>query len=357
MGAARSILGGTPKSVQVGALKGRKTSLSWNPLKRTSVATLGRVPSLDGAVEWLNSEPLDAESLAGKVVLFNIWTYTCINSLRELPYMRGWEAKYKDAGLVVIGVHSPEFSFEKEVNNVKPALRRQGVTYPVALDSDFRVWRAFNNQYWPADYYTDGKGQIRYRHFGEGDYEECERVIQDLLTENGARLSDRITISNSETGIQAAPSEDVGSPETYVGYGMAERFAPPGRLLPDRATAYTPPARPSLNQWGLSGTWKVGAESAEVQEASGKVVFRFHSRDLHLVLCPRTSGEPRRFRVMLDGNMPGEDHGIDVSPEGAGEVLEPRLYQLIRQRGRLADRIFEIEFLDPGVKAVVFTFG
>lgn len=315
------------------------------------------MPELDGATGWLNSGPLSSASLRGKVVLVNVWTYTCINSLRELPYMRGWAAKYTEAGLVVLGVHSPEFSFEKELENVGPAAREQGITYPVAVDSDFRIWRAFDNHYWPADYYIDGKGRIRYRHFGEGDYEECERVIQELLIENGAKLPDQKTITNAADGIQAAPSGDIGSPETYVGYRMAERFALPGRLAWDEPKVYTPPGRPSLNQWGLSGLWKVGGESGELQQTPGKIVFRFHSRDLHLVMAPGKKGEAIRYRVMLDGAVPGESHGVDTAPDGAGEVSEPRLYQLIRQKGRVEDRTFEIEFLDPGVMAVVFTFG
>jgi thiol-disulfide isomerase/thioredoxin len=315
------------------------------------------MPEFDGAIGWLNSGPPSSASLRGKVVLVNIWTYTCINSLRELLYMRGWEAKYREAGLVVLGVHSPEFSFEKEIENVETAAREQGITYPVAVDSDFRIWRAFDNHYWPADYYIDGKGRIRYRHFGEGDYDECERVIQELLIENGANLPDQKTITNAADGIQAAPSGDIGSPETYVGYRMAERFALPGRLAWDEPKVYTPPARPSLNQWGLSGLWKVGGESGELQQAPGKMVFRFHSRDLHLVLAPRKRGEPIRYRVMLDGAVPGESHGVDTSPDGDGEVSEPRLYQLIRQKGSVEDRTFEIEFLDSGVMAVVFTFG
>jgi thiol-disulfide isomerase/thioredoxin len=316
------------------------------------------MPDFDGATGWLNSGPMSSASLRGKVVLVNIWTYTCINSLRELPYMRGWEAKYKEAGLVVLGVHSPEFSFEKEIENVERAVHEQGITYPVAVDSDFGIWQAFDNHYWPADYYIDGKGRIRHRHFGEGDYEECERVIQELLVENGATLPDKRTITDVADGIQAAPSEDIGSPETYIGYRMAEHFALPGRLAWDEAKVYTPPARPSLNQWGLGGLWKVGGESGELQQAPGKIVFRFHSRDLHLVLTPGKEGGPIRYRVMLDGATPGESHGADTSPDGVGEVSEPRLYQLIRQKkGRVEDHTFEIEFLDPGVMAVVFTFG
>jgi thiol-disulfide isomerase/thioredoxin len=324
---------------------------------RPSSADLGLIPEIDGATGWLNSDPLTNESLRGKVVLVNIWTYTCINSLRELPYMKGWDVKYREAGLVVLGVHSPEFSFEKEIENVERAIREQGIRYPVAVDSNFGIWRVFDNHYWPADYYIDGKGRIRYRHFGEGDYEECERVIRELLIENGANLPDQSTITNAADGIQAAPSGDIGSPETYVGYRMAERFALPGRLVRDEPNVYTPPPRPSLNQWGLSGLWTIGGESGELQQAPGKIIFRFHSRDLHLVLTLGKKDEPIRYGVMLDGAAPGESHGDDTSPDGAGAVSEPRLYQLIRQKGPVDDRTFEIEFLDPGVMVVVFTFG
>jgi thiol-disulfide isomerase/thioredoxin len=318
------------------------------------------MPELDGAIAWLNTAaPLSSQSLLGKVVVVNVWTYTCINSLRELPYMRGWAAKYKDAGLIVIGVHAPEFGFEKDAKNVGEAVREQGITYPVAIDSYHRLWQAFNNQYWPADYYIDGEGRIRYHHFGEGDYGECERVIQKLLIENGATALDHDITINSADGIQAAPSTDIRSPETYVGYRLAERFALPERLIEDTRKIYTPPARPSLNQWGLSGFWNIGAESGELQKGltPGKIVYRFHSRDLHMVLTPTKDGKPVRFKVMLDGTSPGDNHGVDSAADGTGQVREPRLYQLIRQKGRIEDRNFEIEFLDPGVRAFVFTFG
>ena len=317
----------------------------------------GPLPDLGGAVAWLNSAPLSSKSLRGKVVLVDFWTYSCINSLRQLPYMKSWAAKYKDAGLVVIGVHAPEFAFEKERANVENAVRDLKVTYPVAIDSNHRIWQAFNNEYWPADYFIDGKGRIRYHHFGEGEYGESERVIQELLKENGATGLDGSTVRISADGVEAAPSGDVQSPETYVGYRRAERFASPERLAQDSRKTYSPPARPSLNQWGLSGSWNVGAESAVLQAASGKIVFRFHSRDLHMVLGPTKNGKPVRFKVKLDGAAPGDDCGVDSAPDGTGEVREPRLYQLIRQKGQVEDRTFEIEFLDPGVQAFSFTFG
>jgi thiol-disulfide isomerase/thioredoxin len=317
----------------------------------------GRLPDLGSAIGWLNSVPLNRKALLGRVVLVDFWTYTCINSLRPLPYVKSWAAKYKDAGLVVIGVHTPEFSFEKESANVENAVRDLNVTYPIAIDSNYRIWQAFNNEYWPAQYLIDGKGRIRYHHFGEGEYGELERVIQALLKENGATGLDESAVSVSAGGVEAASGGNVESPETYVGYRQAERFASPEPLAQDSRKTYSPPARLSLNQWGLSGSWNVGPEGAVLQAAPGKIVFRFHSRDVHLVLGPTKNGKPVRFKVTLDGAAPGDHSGSDSAPGGAGEVREPRLYQLIRQKGPLEDRTFEIEFLDPGVQAFVFTFG
>ena len=317
----------------------------------------GPLPDLGGAVTWLNSAPLSDKLLRGKVVLVNFWTYSCINSLRPLPYVKSWAAKYLDAGLVVIGVHTPEFSFEKERTNVQQALRDLKVTYPVAMDDDYRIWQSFNNQYWPAFYFIDGKERIRYHHFGEGEYSESERVIQELLKENGATgLGDSI-VSTSASGVEAAPGTDVQSPETYIGYRQAERFASPERQAHNSRKTYTPPTNPALNQWGLSGAWDVGAESAVLQAASGKIVFRFHSRDLHMVLGPTKNGKPIRFKVTLNGVAPGVDSGVDCASDGAGEVREYRLYQLIRQKHQVEGRTLEIDFLDPGVQAFVFTFG
>jgi thiol-disulfide isomerase/thioredoxin len=322
-----------------------------------ALADEGTLPDLGGAIGWLNSDPLNRKLLRGKVVLVDFWTYTCINSLRPLPYVKSWATKYKDTGLVVIGVHTPEFSFEKERVNVENALRDLKVTYPVAIDSNYRIWQAFNNQYWPAQYLIDGKGRIRYHHFGEGEYGESERVIQALLKENGATGLAESTVSIFADGVEAAPSGNAESPETYVGYRQAERFASPERLARDSRKTYSPPARPTLNQWGFSGSWNVGAEGAVLEAASGKIVFRFHSRDLHLVLGPTKNGKPVRFKVTLDGAAPSGDHGADSAAGGTGEVREPRLYQLIRQKGQIEDRTFEIEFLDPGVHAFAFTFG
>ncbi|MGC1476501.1 MAG: cytochrome c biogenesis protein DipZ [Terriglobales bacterium] len=323
----------------------------------------GPMPDLSGAVAWLNSPPLSSKSLRGKVVLIDFWTYSCINCLRALPYVEGWAQKYKDAGLVVIGVHTPEFAFEKERSNVEKAVRDLKITYPVAIDSDYKIWQAFNNEYWPAHYFIDGKGRIRYHHFGEGEYGESEQVIQELLKENGAQLSSSVSVSASGassvagTGAEAAPSANVRSPETYVGYHRAEHFASTEAVAQDSKRSYTPQPRLSLNQWALSGIWTVGAESAVLQTAPGKIIFRFHARDLHLVLGTTKDGKPVRFRVKLDGTPPGDDHGADVDSNGAGTVQGHRLYQLIRQKGPVEDRTFEIEFLDPGVQAFAFTFG
>jgi thiol-disulfide isomerase/thioredoxin len=327
------------------------------PIKPWTMPPVGSMPPLDGAIAWLNSAPLSSESLRGKVVLVDFWTYTCINSLRPLPYVKSWAARYKDAGLVVIGVHTPEFSFEHERVNVENAVRELKVTYPVAIDSNYKIWRAFDNEYWPAQYLIDGKGRIRYNHFGEGDYGEIEHVIQELLKGNGASGVGGSTVSISAIGVEAAPGEDEESPESYIGYRQAERFASPERLAQDARRTYSPPARPSLNQWGLSGPWNIGAEAGVLQAAPGEIVFRFHARDLHLVLGPTKDGKPVRFKVGLNGAAPGGDHGTDSAPDGTGEVREPRLYQLIRQKGHVEDRTFGIEFLDPGVQAYVFTFG
>ena len=325
---------------------------------QSPLADEGPMPDLGGAIGWLNSAPLNRKSLRGKVVLVDFWTYTCINSLRPLPYVKSWATKYKDAGLVVIGAHTPEFSFEKQRENVERAVRDLKVTYPVVIDSNYEIWRAFNNQYWPAQYVIDGKGLIRYHHFGEGEYSELERVIQELLKENRATGLDTNLVSVSADGVEAPPDfENERSPETYIGYRQAEHFASPERLARDSRKMYSSPARLSLNQWALSGSWNVDEESAVPQTGGGKIVFRFHSRDLHLVLSPAKDGKPVRFKVTLDGNAPGENCGSDSSADGTGEVREPRLYQLIRQKGVVQDRTFEIEFLDPGVHALDFTFG
>ena len=324
---------------------------------RPVLADEGRMPELGEATGWLNSDPLTSKSLRGKVVLVDFWTYTCINSLRPLPYIKAWADKYKDAGLVVIGVHTPEFSFEKERANVQDAVRTLKIGYPVAIDSNYRIWEAFGNQYWPALYFIDARGHVRHHYFGEGQYAEAERVLQQLLKESGATGVDESVVRVAGQGIEAAPSGTEQTPETYVGYRRGESYASPERRARDAARTYNLPERLRLNQWGLAGSWNIGPESAVLEAAGGRIAFRFHSRDLHFVLAPRKDGRPVRFKVTLDGAAPGDGHGVDSAPDGSGEVREPRLYQLVRQRGRVTDRTFEIEFLDPGVRAVVFTFG
>ncbi|WP_248750776.1 cytochrome c biogenesis protein DipZ [Pseudomonas sp. MWU15-20650] len=318
----------------------------------------GALPALDGAVQWLNSPPLTAEALKGKVVLVDFWTYSCINCLRTLPYVKAWAAKYHDQGLVVIGVHAPEFAFERDVNNVTQAMKDLGITYPVAIDNNYKIWRAFNNQYWPAHYFADAKGQIRYHHFGEGDYAESERVIQQLLREAGAQNVGGGLIEADAKGVQQAPDmNEVQSPETYLGFQRAENFVTTGTRGTDTVVNYPVAGPLALNNWTLEGRWNVGGQQATLDQAGGRIVYRFHARDLHLVLGPGADGKPVRFNVSIDGQAPGDAHGTDVAPDGSGTVTEQRLYQLVRQPGAVKDRTFTIEFLDPHVSAYAFTFG
>jgi cytochrome c biogenesis protein CcdA/thiol-disulfide isomerase/thioredoxin len=318
----------------------------------------GELPSLSGAVQWLNSPPLTAQGLRGKVVLVDFWTYSCINCLRTLPYVKAWAQKYKDQGLVVIGVHAPEFAFERNVDNVKKAVRDLGVDYPVAIDNNYAIWRSLNNEYWPAHYFADAQGHIRYHHFGEGDYAESEQVIQQLLAEAGHKDVANGLIDAHAQGVQmAADDADVRSPETYIGFQRAENFASAGGVKASKPYTYTAPVQPALNQWGLAGTWMVDGEHATLDGTSGRIVYRFHARDLHLVLGPGKDGKPVRFRVSVDGAAPGASHGTDTGEDGAGLVTEQRLYQLVRQNGAVGDHTFAIEFLDPGVQAYAFTFG
>jgi cytochrome c biogenesis protein CcdA/thiol-disulfide isomerase/thioredoxin len=317
----------------------------------------GTIPPLTGAVAWLNSPPLTPEALAGKVVLVDFWTYSCINCLRALPYVKAWWEKYKDHGLVVIGVHTPEFAFEKDIGNVRKALLDLGVAYPVAIDNDYALWRAFQNHYWPAHYFIDAKGQFRHHHFGEGDYAGSEQVIRQLLTEAGWPLPGEAVVTVAASGAEAASqAAEVASPETYIGLDRAENFASPGGEVKNVSHRYEAPA-PKLNQWGLAGDWTVSNEDAVLDAAGGSIVYRFHARDLHLVLGSDQDGKPVRFRVRIDGAAPGPAHGVDAAPDGSGTVTEHRLYQLVRQSGQVADHTFEIEFLDPGVHAYTFTFG
>ena len=318
----------------------------------------GELPSLDGATGWLNSHPLTADGLRGKVVVVEFWTYTCINWLRTLPYVRAWAEKYKDQGLVVIGVHTPEFPFEKDVDNVRRAAKELRVEYPIALDSDYAIWGAFSNEYWPALYFADGQGHIRHHHFGEGEYEQSEMIIRQLLAEAGNAGGAHELVSVDAQGVEAAADwGNLQSPENYVGYDRTENFASPGGEVPEKGRVYAAPERLRLNQWALSGDWTAEKQAIVLNKANGRIAYRFHARDLHLVMGPAVRGTSVRFRVLIDGHAPGAAHGVDVDGQGNGTVTEQRLYQLIRQPKPIADRQFEIEFLDPGAEAFVFTFG
>jgi thiol-disulfide isomerase/thioredoxin len=318
----------------------------------------GALPSLAGATEWLNSPPLTTAGLRGKVVLIDVWTYTCINWLRTLPYVRAWAAKYKNQGLVVIGVHSPEFGFEHNIENVRREAKDMRVDYPIAIDNDFAIWRALNNNYWPAHYLVDAQGRIRHHQFGEGGYDQSERIIQQLLSEVGSGGSSRELVSVDARGAEVpADWDSLKSPENYVGYDRAENFASPGGAVLDKRRDYAAPANLKLNHWALSGDWTTGKQATVLNKAGGRIVYRFHARDLHLVMGPAARGTSVRFRVLIDGQPPGAAHGADVDDQGNGMVTEQRLYQLIRQPKPIADRQFEIEFLDSGVATFAFTFG
>ena len=318
----------------------------------------GALPSLDGATDWLNSPPLTPAALRGKVVLVDIWTYTCINWLRTLPYVRAWANKYKDQGLVVLGVHAPEFMFEHDIDNVRRAVQAMRIAYPVAIDNRYAIWSGLNNHYWPALYFVDAQGHIRQHHFGEGAYERSERIVQQLLAEAGVADPDRELVSVEGSGAEASADWDnLESPETYLGYERTDRFASPGGVAEGTRRVYTAPARPSLNQWALAGDWTVDQQAAMLNEAEGRIAYRFHARDLHLVAGPAVRGTSVRFRVLLDGRPPDGAHGSDVDARGDGTVTEQRLYQLIRQPGPIVDRLFEIEFVSAGVEAFAFTFG
>jgi Thioredoxin like C-terminal domain/AhpC/TSA family len=317
----------------------------------------GVLPAFDGATAWLNTEPLTPADLQGRVVLASFGTYTCINWLRSHPYVRAWGDKYASQGLVLVGVQTPEFEFEGDLGNVGRAVRELNVQYPVAVDNDYAVWRAFDNHYWPALYFADAQGRIRHHHFGEGEYEESEMVLQMLLREAGADI-DQGLVNVEPEGVEAAADwASLGSPETYVGYGRAVGFASPGGFVPDERHRYSAPAELRRNQWALGGDWRVGVEPVLLGEPGGAISFRFHARDLHLVMGPPVAGPPVRFTVRLDGERPGPAHGIDVDENGNGTADYQRMYQLIRQPPPIGDRLFEIEFLDAGVEAYVFTFG
>ena len=333
---------------------------SWQePLHRlTRAATLDELSSLAGATAWINSPPLTAASLKGKVVLVQFWTFTCINWLRTLPYVRAWADTYKNAGLVVIGVHTPEFSFEHNLDNVRRAAAEMKIDYPVAVDNDYKVWRGFNNQYWPALYLVDGKGDVRHHQFGEGEYPETERIIQQLLIASSPHQSVPSSSRIDARGIEAAADwTDLRSAENYVGYERTEGFTTPEGIARGSRRIYTLPRKLSLNQWALAGAWTIASDHIALDEPNGRIAYCFHARDLNLVMGPAMGARPVRFRVLLDGQPVGAAHGGDVDEQSVGVAAEQRLYQLIRQPKPIVDRFFQIEYLDAGVQAFSFTFG
>ncbi|MFC5346149.1 cytochrome c biogenesis protein DipZ [Brevundimonas staleyi] len=314
----------------------------------------GPAPGFEGGGTWINSDPLTIESLRGKVVVVDFWTYSCINCVRTFPYVRGWAEKYRDAGLVVIGVHTPEFAFEKSEANVRDAVRRFGLPYPVVMDNDFAIWRAYSNRYWPAHYFIDARGRIRHVHFGEGEYDQSERIIRQLLREAGRDPGADMAATRS-AGAEMAGGGEVGSPETYVGYSRTRGLTSPETPVRDAVQTYSIPASLALNQWGLAGAWTLRAEHAEAT-TGGRLAFRFKARDLHLVMGS-AEGRPVRFRVTIDGRAPGPDAGVDIDAAGVGTIDGQRLYQLIRRSDGAGEHLFEIEFLDPGAQVFAFTFG
>lgn len=317
----------------------------------------GKLPTLAGATGWLNSQPLTADALKGRVVLASFGTYTCINWIRSLPYVRAWADKYRPQGLAVIGVQTPEFDFEEDVDAVRIAIEDMNVRYPIAIDNDHAVWQAFDNHYWPALYFIDAQGQIRHHRFGEGEYHESERVLQMLLAEAGVPV-DGALVRLEPQGVELpADWNHLRSPENYVGYGRTLGFASPGGPVRDRHHRYSVPTSLLVNEWALSGEWRMGLVATVLEEPGGAMSCAFHARDLHLVMRPAVAGTSVRVRVRIDGRPPGPAHGLDVDEDGNGTVIGQRLYQLVRQPGPIVDRLFEIEFLDAGVEGYVFTFG
>jgi hypothetical protein len=317
----------------------------------------GELPGFEGATAWLNSEPVTPADLRERVVLVSFGTYTCINWIRSLPYVRAWATRYTAHGLTVVGVQTPEFQFEGDLDNVRRALKEMDVRYPVVVDNDYAVWQAFDNHYWPALYFVDSYGRIRHHHFGEGEYEQSEMVLQMLLREAGADAEQGL-VAIEPDGVEApADWATLGSPESYVGYERATNFASPGGVVFEEHHVYSTPARLGRNQWALSGHWWIGPVPALLHEAGGSISYEFHARDLHLVMGPSAGRSPVRFRVRLDGELPGSAHGVDIDENGHGTADYQRLYQLIRQRPPIGDRRFDIEFLDAGIEAFVFTFG
>jgi thiol-disulfide isomerase/thioredoxin len=321
-------------------------------------ATQKREPSFSGATGWINTKPLNLADLRGKVVLIDFWTYTCINWRRTLPYVREWASKYKDRGLIVIGVHTPEFPFEHQLENVKVATKEMGITYPVATDNNFEIWNSFQNEYWPALYLIDAKGQIRYQKFGEGDYQESERQIQQLLKETSAKNIPGKTVDLQPSGFEvAADWKNLKSPENYVGYTRTQGFASPEQVVADKQSLYSPPKQLNLNQWALSGEWIMEKDRLVLSKGQGKIIYRFHARDLNLILGPAMRGASVKFHILIDGKAPGSAHGLDIDSSGNGTVTEQRMYQLIRQQGPVIDREFQIDFSDPKAEVYDFTFG
>ena len=342
----------------IAALGEEKSTVQQVSSQAAQLPVEGAFPSLDGANGWLNSQPLTPGSLRGKVVLVDFWTYTCINWQRSLPYVRAWAEKYRDQGLVVIGVHTPEFRFEKDLDNVRTAVKALKVDYPVAVDNGYAIWHAFHNQYWPALYFVDAKGNIRHHQFGEGEYKRSEKIIQQLLNEAGNSGASHDLVEPDAHGLEvAADWGNLESPENYLGSGRTRNFASPGGAIVDRSRNYAAPGLLKLNHWALSGDWTVKTDAVVLNRASGRIEYRFHARDLHLVMGPVSRASSVRFRVLIDGQPAGTAHGIDVDEQGYGAVTEQRLYQLIRQPQPITDRKFEIEFLDSGVEAFAFTFG
>jgi thiol-disulfide isomerase/thioredoxin len=319
----------------------------------------GRLASFDGATGWLSSEPLTPEGLRGKIVLVDFWTYTCVNWLRQLPYVRAWADRYAEQGLVVVGVHTPEFGFERDVENIRAAVELRRISYPVAIDSQYGVWQAFGNHYWPALYFADAQGRIRHHHFGEGEYEQSEMVLQQLLSEAGASPGrELVSVTVEPRGLEvAADWSQLRTPETYTGYERAETFASPEQLRPGKPQSYTLPSRLSLNEWALSGDWTVDGQPATVDTAGGSVALRYHARDVNLVMGPAVRGTSLRYRVLVDGQPPGAAHGDDVDVDGHGTLTEQRLHQLVRADGRTGDRTVEVSFADPEAQVFCFTFG
>ena len=316
------------------------------------------LPPFTGATAWLNGQPVTPKELRGKVVLVNFCTYTCVNWLRILPYVRAWALKYSIHGLVVLGVHTPEFPFEHDINNVQQAIERLNIPYPMVVDNEYAVWNAFANHYWPALYFADAEGQIRHQQFGEGSYEMSERIIQQLLHEAGAEgVGDAIANVEPQGVELAADWDNVASPETYLGYARAGAYVPRGGLVPSKRHLYDDAVPPELNEWALSGSWTVDAGAVQLHTAHGRIVFRFHARDVNLVMGPVKRGDAIPFCVRIDGALPGIAHGVDVNAQGNGTVREQRLYQLLRQPEPIVDRLFEIEFQSPGIEALAFTFG